>query len=179
MGGPGTHAGRGMPVFATAPGPPRDGTSQVRTRCTSPLGLPQDQRRKTTMEAGQRLPPSTARHRRATGAKLRAAREAAGHSLAGMAALTYFSKPYLEPGRNRPPRRHRRVVERYEQVLGVPSAPRRPGPRSPTNGSSGTHPPLFICTPAVASAPAWSSRWKPACRTTPPRRHHGSRTCSR
>jgi Helix-turn-helix domain len=53
------------------------------------------------------------------GAQLRAAREAAGYSLARMAALTHFSKPYLgliETG-------HRAVtadiLDRYEQVLGI------------------------------------------------------------
>ncbi|HZM77682.1 MAG TPA: helix-turn-helix domain-containing protein [Candidatus Limnocylindrales bacterium] len=53
------------------------------------------------------------------GAHLRAAREAAGYSLARIAALTHFSKPYLglvETG-------HRAVtadiLDRYEQALGV------------------------------------------------------------
>ncbi|WP_019031086.1 helix-turn-helix domain-containing protein [Salinispora arenicola] len=72
-----------------------------------------------TMEAGEGLPPSTP-DTADCGAQLRAAREAAGHSLAGMAALTHFSKPYLglvETGRcpATPD-----LVERYEQALGVP-----------------------------------------------------------
>lgn len=53
------------------------------------------------------------------GAQLRTAREAAGYSLARMAALTHFSKPYLglvETG-------HRAVtadiLDRYEEILGV------------------------------------------------------------
>ncbi|TDC45152.1 XRE family transcriptional regulator [Micromonospora sp. KC207] len=72
-----------------------------------------------TMEPQQGLPPSTA-DTADLGAKLRAAREAAGHSLAGMAALTHFSKPYLglvETGR-RPATPD--VVERYEHALGEP-----------------------------------------------------------
>ncbi|SCL24474.1 helix-turn-helix domain-containing protein [Micromonospora inyonensis] len=72
-----------------------------------------------TMEPPQGLPPSTP-DTADLGAKLRAAREAAGHSLAGMAALTHFSKPYLglvETGR-RPATPD--VVERYEHALGVP-----------------------------------------------------------
>lgn len=71
------------------------------------------------MEAGQGLPPSTTDPTH-LGQRLRIAREAAGHSLAGMAALTHFSKPYLglvETGR-RPATGD--LVERYEQVLGVP-----------------------------------------------------------
>ncbi|MEV4411370.1 helix-turn-helix transcriptional regulator [Catellatospora sp. NPDC049609] len=51
--------------------------------------------------------------------RLRAAREAAGYSLARMAALTHFSKPYLglvETGRRTVTVE---VIERYEQVLGV------------------------------------------------------------
>ncbi|MFF5075289.1 helix-turn-helix domain-containing protein [Micromonospora olivasterospora] len=72
-----------------------------------------------TMEPPQGLPPSTP-DTADLGAKLRAAREAAGHSLAGMAALTHFSKPYLglvETGR-RPATPD--VLERYEHALGVP-----------------------------------------------------------
>lgn len=72
-----------------------------------------------TMEPPQGLPPSTP-DTADLGAHLRAAREAAGHSLAGMAALTHFSKPYLglvETGR-RPATPD--VVERYEHALGVP-----------------------------------------------------------
>lgn len=71
------------------------------------------------MEAGQRLPPSTPSDHRDLPAQLRAARRAAGHSLAGMAALTHFSKPYLsliETGRRTPTPE---VIDRYEQVLGV------------------------------------------------------------
>lgn len=71
------------------------------------------------MEAGEGLPPSTP-DTADLGAHLRAARQAAGHSLAGMAVLTHFSKSYLglvETGR-RPATPD--VVERYEQVLGVP-----------------------------------------------------------
>ncbi|GAA2718840.1 hypothetical protein GCM10010429_43670 [Micromonospora olivasterospora] len=71
------------------------------------------------MEPPQGLPPSTP-DTADLGAKLRAAREAAGHSLAGMAALTHFSKPYLglvETGR-RPATPD--VLERYEHALGVP-----------------------------------------------------------
>ena len=71
------------------------------------------------MEAGAGLPPSTT-DPTGPGGQLRAAREAAGHSLAGMAALTHFSKPYLglvETGR-RPATTE--VIERYEQILGVP-----------------------------------------------------------
>ena len=71
------------------------------------------------MEAAAGLPPSTT-DPTAPGAHLRAAREAAGHSLAGMAAFTHFSKPYLglvETGR-RPATTE--VIERYEQILGVP-----------------------------------------------------------
>jgi len=72
-----------------------------------------------TMEAGQGLPPSTDD----TGdlpAQLRAARQAAGHSLAGMAALTHFSKPYLslvETGRRTVTPE---IIDRYQRVLGVP-----------------------------------------------------------
>ncbi|MGC5033925.1 helix-turn-helix domain-containing protein [Micromonospora sp. DT229] len=72
-----------------------------------------------TMEPPQGLPPSTP-DTADLGAHLRAAREAAGHSLAGMAALTHFSKSYLglvETGR-RPATPD--VVERYEHALGVP-----------------------------------------------------------
>jgi transcriptional regulator with XRE-family HTH domain len=72
-----------------------------------------------TMEAGQSLPPSTP-DPTDLAAQLRAAREAAGHSLAGMAALTHFSKPYLslvETGRRTVTTD---VVDRYQQVLGVP-----------------------------------------------------------
>ncbi|MEV0457890.1 helix-turn-helix domain-containing protein [Catellatospora methionotrophica] len=50
---------------------------------------------------------------------LRTAREAAGYSLARMAALTHFSKPYLglvETGRRTA---SADVIERYEQILGV------------------------------------------------------------
>lgn len=71
------------------------------------------------MEAGEGLPPSTP-DTADLGAHLRAAREAAGHSLAGMAVLTHFSKPYLglvETGR-RPASPD--VVERYEHALGHP-----------------------------------------------------------
>ena len=71
------------------------------------------------MEAGQRLPPSTGGPDDLP-AQLRSARRAAGHSLAGMAALTYFSKPYLslvETGRRTATPD---VVDRYQQVLGVP-----------------------------------------------------------
>lgn len=79
-----------------------------------------------TMEPQQGLPPSTP-DTADLGPKLRAAREAAGHSLAGMAALTHFSKPYLglvETGR-RPATPD--VVERYEHALGVPiGTPRDP-----------------------------------------------------
>jgi transcriptional regulator with XRE-family HTH domain len=70
------------------------------------------------MEAERGLPPSTP-DTDDLGAQLRAARENAGHSLAGMAALTHFSKPYLglvETGR-RPATAD--VVERYEHALGV------------------------------------------------------------
>lgn len=52
--------------------------------------------------------------------QLRAAREAAGHSLSRMAALTHFSKPYLgliETG-VRPVTAD--ILDRYEQALGVP-----------------------------------------------------------
>jgi len=71
------------------------------------------------MEAGEGLPPSTTDSAN-LGTHLRTARETAGYSLAGMAALTHFSKPYLglvETGR-RPVTAA--VIERYEQVLGVP-----------------------------------------------------------
>jgi transcriptional regulator with XRE-family HTH domain len=71
-----------------------------------------------SMEDNDRLPPSPPSTDLA--ARLRAAREAAGHSLAVMAALTHFSKPYLghiETGRRQPTPD---VVDRYEQVLGVP-----------------------------------------------------------
>lgn len=70
------------------------------------------------MEDNHRLPPSPPCGDLA--ARLRAAREAAGHSLATMAALTHFSKPYLghvETGHRQPTPD---VVDRYEQVLGVP-----------------------------------------------------------
>ena len=46
-----------------------------------------------SMEDDDRLPPSPLSGD--LGNQLRAAREAAGHSLATMAALTHFSKPYL------------------------------------------------------------------------------------
>ncbi|WP_026284400.1 helix-turn-helix domain-containing protein [Salinispora arenicola] len=72
-----------------------------------------------TMEAGEGFPPSTDTPTD-LGAHLRAAREAAGHSLAGMAALTHFSKPYLslvETGRRQATPD---IVERYEHALGVP-----------------------------------------------------------
>jgi transcriptional regulator with XRE-family HTH domain len=71
-----------------------------------------------TMEAGQRLPAFTDDPTDLP-TRLRAARRAAGYSLAGMAALTHFSKPYLglvETGRRTPTPE---VVERYEQVLGT------------------------------------------------------------
>nr|WP_183218307.1 helix-turn-helix transcriptional regulator [Actinoplanes campanulatus] len=70
------------------------------------------------MEDHGRLPPSPPSGD--LGNQLRAAREAAGHSLATMAALTHFSKPYLghvETGHRYPTPD---VVDRYEQVLGVP-----------------------------------------------------------
>jgi transcriptional regulator with XRE-family HTH domain len=70
------------------------------------------------MEDNGRLPPSPPTGD--LGNQLRAAREAAGHSLATMAALTHFSKPYLghvETGHRHPTPD---VVDRYEQVLGVP-----------------------------------------------------------
>jgi transcriptional regulator with XRE-family HTH domain len=79
----------------------------------------QDQRKEMTMEVGQGLPASTS-DPGDLAARLRAAREAAGHSLAGMAALTHFSKPYLglvETGRRTVTPE---VVDRYQQVLGVP-----------------------------------------------------------
>ncbi|BCJ52811.1 hypothetical protein Asp14428_42860 [Actinoplanes sp. NBRC 14428] len=69
------------------------------------------------MEDHGRLPPSPPTGDLAN--QLRAAREAAGHSLATMAALTHFSKPYLghvETGHRYPTPD---VVDRYEQVLGV------------------------------------------------------------
>src|SRR6266545_1197927 len=79
-----------------------------------------------TMEAGQGLPPSTD-DTTDLAAQMRAARQAAGHSLAGMAALTHFSKPYLslvETGRRTVTPE---VVDRYQQVLGVPiSTPQDP-----------------------------------------------------
>jgi transcriptional regulator with XRE-family HTH domain len=53
-------------------------------------------------------------------AQLRGARLAAGHSLTGMAALTHFSKPYLglvETGRRAVTPE---IIDRYQQVLGVP-----------------------------------------------------------
>ena len=71
-----------------------------------------------SMEDDDRLPPSPLSGD--LGNQLRAAREAAGHSLATMAALTHFSKPYLghvETGHRHPTPD---VVDRYEQVLGVP-----------------------------------------------------------
>ncbi len=71
-----------------------------------------------TMEADRRLPPSTDDPTDLR-AQLRAAREAAGLSLAGMAALTHYSKPYLslvETGRRTVTVE---IVERYEHVLGV------------------------------------------------------------
>jgi len=71
-----------------------------------------------TMEAGQSLPPSTP-DPADLAAQLRAARLAAGHSLAGMAALTHFSKPYLglvETGRRTVTPE---IVDGYQQVLGV------------------------------------------------------------
>ncbi|MFG1654369.1 helix-turn-helix domain-containing protein [Micromonospora sp. NPDC049275] len=70
------------------------------------------------MEDNGRLPPSPPSGDLAN--RLRAAREAAGHSLATMAALTHFSKPYLghvETGHRHPTPD---VIDRYEQVLGVP-----------------------------------------------------------
>jgi transcriptional regulator with XRE-family HTH domain len=70
------------------------------------------------MEDQPRLLPSTPGND--LGAQLRAARRNAGHSLAAMAALTHFSKPYLghiETGRRLATPE---VIERYEQVLGVP-----------------------------------------------------------
>ncbi|HET6483803.1 MAG TPA: helix-turn-helix transcriptional regulator [Actinoplanes sp.] len=70
------------------------------------------------MEDNGRLPPSPPSAD--LGNQLRAARKAAGHSLATMAALTHFSKPYLghvETGHRQPTSE---VVDRYEQVLGVP-----------------------------------------------------------
>jgi transcriptional regulator with XRE-family HTH domain len=70
------------------------------------------------MEDNGRLPPSAPSGD--LGNRLRAAREAAGHSLATMAALTHFSKPYLghvETGHRHPTPD---VIDRYEQVLGVP-----------------------------------------------------------
>lgn len=63
------------------------------------------------------LPPST--DDTGAPARLRTAREVAGHSLARMAALTHFSKSYLglvETGRRAVTVE---VIERYEQVLGV------------------------------------------------------------
>src|SRR5436190_312480 len=78
----------------------------------------QDQRKEMTMEAGQSLPPSTP-DPADLAAQLRAARLAAGHSLAGMAALTHFSKPYLglvETGRRTVTPE---IVDGYQQVLGV------------------------------------------------------------
>jgi transcriptional regulator with XRE-family HTH domain len=70
-----------------------------------------------TMEGDAGLPPSTTETH--LGSQLRTAREAAGYSLARMADVTHFSKPYLglvETG-------HRAatadLVHRYEQVLGV------------------------------------------------------------
>ena len=70
------------------------------------------------MEDDDRLPPSPPSGDLA--ARLRAARQAAGHSLATMAALTHFSKPYLghiETGHRQPTPD---VVDRYEQALGEP-----------------------------------------------------------
>ncbi|GIF09903.1 hypothetical protein Asi03nite_74410 [Actinoplanes siamensis] len=70
------------------------------------------------MEDHGRLPPSPPSAD--LGNQLRVARKAAGHSLATMAALTHFSKPYLghvETGHRQPTPE---VVDRYEQVLGVP-----------------------------------------------------------
>lgn len=72
-----------------------------------------------TMEAGAGLPPSTP-DASDLAAQLRAARVAAGHSLTGMAALTHFSKPYLglvETGRRTVTPE---IIDRYQQVLGVP-----------------------------------------------------------
>jgi transcriptional regulator with XRE-family HTH domain len=79
-----------------------------------------------TMEADGSLPPSTDDPSDLP-ARLRAARKAAGYSLAGMAALTHFSKPYLslvETGRRSATPE---VIDRYQQVLGVPiSTPQDP-----------------------------------------------------
>ncbi|HEX6968167.1 MAG TPA: helix-turn-helix transcriptional regulator [Micromonosporaceae bacterium] len=70
------------------------------------------------MTADDSLPPSTTDSTHLRG-KLRAARQAAGYSLARMAALTHFSKPYLslvETGR-RPVSAE--IITAYEQALGV------------------------------------------------------------
>lgn len=71
------------------------------------------------MEAYEGLPPSTD-DTMDLAARLRAARDTAGYSLARMAALTHFSKSYLglvETGR-RPVTAA--IIDAYEQVLGAP-----------------------------------------------------------